>query len=283
MNYIEKALIATLIDYAEAGLDEPGLHEIKSDSILDSDFFFKEATSNSSPNALYIKNSANSPVTKKVPHNELSFGEEKLQSNSISDAIECAKKAMDIEALEQSIRTFAGFHALKGSSGMVFATGNSNSKVMVISEPPGRVEELQSKPYTGHSEELFNKIFAALGLSLDGEKESGLYVLPSLPFRLVRSLDIKISDLDLIKPFLERHIKMFSPKFLVLIGKIPGTILGVSNQFLGAEENGYIGCYDGTPTIEIEGINSMIKSPEKKRRTWNNLKLLKGLMNKEIQ
>ena len=164
-----------------------------------------------------------------------------------------------------------------------FAAGNFAANVMVISEPPGRVEEIESVPYAGSAGELFKNIFAALGLSLDGTKKSGLYVLPSVPFRLVRDFNSKVSDLDLIKPFVQRHIKIVSPRFLVLIGKIPSIILGLSDQFMGDEENGCIGFYDGIPVIEIEGINSMMQSPEKKRRTWNNLKLLKNLMNEESQ
>ena len=38
LDNVQKALVATLIDYAEAGLDAPGLHDIKADMILDTDF-----------------------------------------------------------------------------------------------------------------------------------------------------------------------------------------------------------------------------------------------------
>ena len=76
-------------------------------------------------------------------------------------------------------------------------------------------------------------------------------------------------------------VEIFSPKYIVLIGKIPSVILGLSGQFQANEENGFIGSYLGTPTIEIEGIRSMMKSPERKRRTWNNLKLLRKKMDKD--
>ena len=283
MDNVQKALVATLMDYAEAGLDTPGLQDIKVDMIFDTDFSQGEANQ-----SLLLKtNSENdltqSHITKKVSDKGPPFRKKDLQWDLISNAAESANKAMDIKTLEKSISNFTGFHALKGSSGMVFATGNSAANVMVISEPPGRVEVIELVPYAGSTGELFKNIFAALGLSLDGTKKSGLYVLPSVPFRLVRDFNSKVSDLDLIRPFLQRHIKIVSPRFLVLIGKIPGDILGLSDQFLGDEENGFVGFYEGIPTIEIEGMNSMIQSTEKKRRTWNNLKLLKNLMNEECQ
>ena len=110
---------------------------------------------------------------------------------------------------------------------------------------------------------------------------AGIYVLPSIPFRLVKSSDREVSDLDLIKPFVKRHIELLAPKYIVLVGRIPIDILDLSDQFNGQGESEKIGSYNGTPVIEIEGINLMIKSPERKRKTWNNLKLLRKLMDKE--
>jgi len=283
LDNVQKALVATLMDYAEAGLDIPGSQDIKVDMIFDTDFFQGEANKSSLLQTNSEKDLTQSHITKKVSDNGLPFRKKDLQWDLISNAVESANNAMDIKTLEESIINFTGFYSIKGSSGMVFATGNSAANVMVISEPPGRVEEIESVPYAGSAGELFKNIFAALELSLDGTKKSGLYVLPSVPFRLVRDFNSKVSDLDLIRPFLQRHIKIVSPRFLVLVGKIPGDILGLSDQFMGDEENGCIGFYEGIPAIEIEGMNSMIQSPEKKRRTWNNLKLLKNLMNEECQ
>ena len=63
---------------------------------------------------------------------------------------------------------------------------------------------------------------------------------------------------------------------------MPASILGITG-FLKFDSinGGFIGDYLGIPTIEIEGMKSMIKDPEKKRNTWNNLKLIIQLINKE--
>ena len=281
MDNYHKTLVATLIDYAEAGLAEPGFDEIKSNLILDLGFTSYTSNMNTLSQINFDKNLSTMSLSKNLTSQPILPIEEENKKSIILNAEKFANKAIDIKSLENEVKNFEGFHSTHGSSGMVFATGNSEADVLVISEPPGRDEEIESLPYAGLAGELFKKIFAAVKLDPSERKSSGIYVLPAIPFRLVKGPNEKTSDLDLIKPFLKKHIEIFSPKYIVLIGKIPSVILGLSGQFQANEENGFIGSYLGTPTIEIEGIRSMMKSPERKRRTWNNLKLLRKKMDKD--
>ena len=63
-----------------------------------------------------------------------------------------------------------------------------------------------------------------------------------------------------MKPFLKKYIELIAPEFLILISKMPASILGVTDflKFDGIN-GGFIGDYLGIPTIEIEGMKSMIK------------------------
>ncbi len=278
MDNFQKALLATFVDYTETGLNEPDLNEIEIDIIFGLGLLPGEAIFPCGDSKIVSRNLISDSAKNKSFQETQTLIETDLKLDLISKAVELANQAFDIDTLENSIKSFSGFHARKGSSGMALASGNPNSNVMIVSEPPSRAEELVSVPYTGLAGELFTKIFAALGLSIDGEKESGMYVLPAFPFRLVKGFNTQESDLNLIRPFVKRYINMVSPRYLVLIGKIPSLILGLTDQFLSNKEHGQIGYYNEIPAIEIEGINSMIKFPERKRRTWNNLKLLKELI-----
>ena len=281
LDNIQRALIGVLIDYAEAGLDEPSFYEIRPDMIFEKEPSLAEEKTGLLANQISKTHLTNLALSKNLQSNTSILKDPVSKFDLIVSSEEVAKKAMNVQVLQKCLENFSAFNSKQGSSGMVFASGNSDSNVMVVSEPPGRVEELESVPYAGSGGELFKKIFASIGLSLTGTRSTGIYVLPSVPFRLVRGADKKPSDFDLIKPFLERHIEIISPRYLILIGKIPGTILGLSDQFRSVENNGFVGSYNGTPTIEIEGINAMIKSRERKRKTWKNLKLLKDLMDSE--
>ena len=251
------------------------MYGITSDNISGVLNSFGQAKTDRMSRAFNKKNLPELSKTSDLSRNNRSIGD------VITKAKEYASNALDIRSLEQNIQDFSGFYASKGSIGMVLASGNANSSVMVISEPPGRAEELESVPYAGEAGVLFRKMFSAVGLSIGGTRGTGIYVVPSIPFRLVKNSNRELSDLDLIKPFVKRHIELLTPKYIVLVGRIPIDILDLSEQFNGQGGSEKIGSYDGTPVIEIEGINLMIKSPERKRKTWNNLKLLRKLMEKE--
>ncbi len=281
MDNIQKALIGVLIDYAEAGLDEPSIYKIRPDMLFEKEPGLAEEETGLLANQISETHLTNLAFSKNLPYNTTILKDPVSKFDPVVSSKEVAKKATNIQVLQKYVENFSAFNSKQGSSGMVFASGNSDANVMVVSEPPGRVEELESVPYAGSEGELFKKIFDSIGLSLTGTGSTGIYVLPSVPFRLVRGANKKPSDFDLMKPFLERHIEIISPRYLVFIGKIPGTILGLSDQFRSVENSGFVGSYNGTPTIEIEGINAMIKSRERKRKTWKNLKLLKDLMDSE--
>ena len=193
-----------------------------------------------------------------------------------------ADSSKDIPSLENNITNFKKFHSLKGSNKLLLGAGNSKSKTLFISEPPSYEEELQQKPYVEESNELFEKIIESMGLIPLNKNNCNIFVIPATPFRLVKNTDDKISDLELMRPFLKKYIELISPKFLIFISKMPASILGLTD-FLKFDSinGGFIGDYLGIPTIEIEGMKSMIKDPEKKRNTWNNLKLIIQLINKE--
>ena len=164
----------------------------------------------------------------------------------------------------------------------MLGAGNSKSKTLFISEPPSYEEELQQKPYVEESNELFEKIIESMGLIPLNKNNCNIFVIPATPFRFVKNTDDKISDLELMRPFLKKYIELISPKFLIFISKIPASILGLTD-FLKFDNinGGFIGEYLGIPTVEIEGMKSMINDPQKKRNTWNNLKLIIQLINKE--
>ena len=192
-----------------------------------------------------------------------------------------ANSSKDIPSLENNITNFKKFHSLKGSNKLLLGAGNSKSKTLFISEPPSYEEELQQKPYVGEAAKLFEKIIEAMGLIPLNKSNCNIFVIPAVPFRIVKTSDDKISDLELIKPFLKRYIEIISPHYMIFVSKMPSNILGLSDFLKFDNIEGYLGDYLGIPTIEIESIKSMIKNPEQKRKTWNSLKLIIQLMQNE--
>ena len=281
MDYFKKTIFTTIWDYEQAGILDP---TIDKDKLLLTNFFKSNAIQNSEKKIDH-KN-LEYQIDNKIENQQYHLSDKTNQNLIYNDLIleveNLADSSKDIPSLENNITNFKKFHSLKGSNKLLLGAGNAKSKTLFISEPPSYEEELQQKPYVEESNELFEKIIASMGLIPLNQNNCNIFVIPATPFRLVKNTDDKISDLELMKPFLKKYIELISPKFLIFINKMPARILGLTNflQFDGIN-GGFIGKYLGIPTVEIEGIKSMINDPEKKRNTWNNLKLIIKLIKKE--
>ena len=270
MDYLKKTIFATIWDYQQAGVLHPAIDR---DIFLLTNFFKSNSIQSSEKK---IDQNLEHEIDKKIENQNLMDNDLILEVENLADS------SKDIPSLENNITNFKKFHSLKGSNKLLFGAGNSKSKTLFISEPPSYEEELQQKPYVEESNELFEKIIESMGLIPLNKNNCNIFVIPATPFRLVKNTDDKISDLELMRPFLKKYIELISPKFLIFISKMPASILGLTD-FLKFDSinGGFIGEYLGIPTVEIEGMKSMINDPEKKRNTWNNLKLIIQLINKE--
>lgn len=280
MNHLQKIIFAALWDYEQAGILDP---TIEKDTFLWNNFL--KLSSFQNPKLKIEQKKIESQIDKKIVNQIYPSIDDKnrniVNQEVILEIENLANLSKDISSLENNIINFKKFHSLKGSNKLLLGAGNFNSKILFISEPPSYEEELQQQPYVEECKELFEKIIEAMGFVPLNKNNCNIFVIPSIPFRLVKNSDDKISDLELMKPFLRRYIEIISPKYLIFISKMPANILGLNDFIKFNNIDGYIGNYLGIPTIEIEGIRSMINNPEKKRNTWNNLKLIIQLIKKE--
>ena len=281
MDYLKKTIFTTIWDYEQAGILDPTIDKNK--LLLTN--FFKSNAIQSSEKKIDHKNleyEIDKKIINQQYHSSDNTNQNLIDNDLILEVENLANSSKDIPSLENNITNFKKFHSLKGSNKLLLGAGNSKSKTLFISEPPSYEEELQQKPYVEESNELFEKIIESMGLIPLNKNNCNIFVIPATPFRFVKNTDDKISDLELMRPFLKKYIELISPKFLIFISKIPASILGLID-FLKFDSinGGFIGEYLGIPTVEIEGMKSMIIDPEKKRNTWNNLKLIIQLTNKE--
>ena len=273
MNYKQKMIFTTLLDYYQAGIVDPNLENNK-ELLLKYLKFELKSNQETKIEEEKINKKYFSKIEDVSNTNDKNFDNADSIQNPISKAEKLSYLSNDILSLEQSINSFEEFYSLRGSNQLLFGNGNPNSKFLFISEPPSYREQLEGKPYVDSCEELFDKIIKAMGLISLKESGCNIYVIPALPFKPIKNNTNKTSDLELMKPFLKRYIEILSPSYLVLISKIPSTILGINDFQRIGDNDGYVGRYLGIPTIEIEGMKSMINNQNKKRKTWNNIKLL---------
>ncbi len=195
---------------------------------------------------------------------------------SVSDAREAARRAPDLDALRAALAAFEGCPLKKTAKSTCFARGNSNSRLMLVGEAPGRDEDLQGQPFVGRAGRLLDRMLAAIGLGPDD-----VYITNVVYWRPPGNRTPTPQEVQACQPFLERQIELIAPDVLVLLGG------AAAKQMLGTDE-GIMRLRGKWKTFEAGGraIQTMatlhpaylLRNPGAKRQAWRDLLMVKAAL-----
>jgi uracil-DNA glycosylase len=198
-----------------------------------------------------------------------------MDQAAVLSAREAARAAPDLAALREALARFDGVSLSRTATNLVFADGNPAAKVMLVGEAPGADEDRLGRPFVGVSGQLLDRMMAAIGLD-----RTTFYITNVCFWRPPGNR--KPTDLELAaqKPFVERHIELVAPKFLVLVGAaaaqgLLGTTEGIT-RLRGRWFQYRVG--DDGPTIPALPIFHpayLLRQPAQKRETWRDLQKMK--------
>lgn len=139
------------------------------------------------------------------------------------------------------------------SKKLILGRGFDAAKVVFVVDPPTNREELESKPLTGQSEKVFNKLIKLAGLD-----KRRVYVTNIIKYtvanRIHTSKEIKASV-----PFLKEEIKNIQPQVVVTLGTTALNGIGLRQPLVNARGKIFnLGSYELLPTHHPE---SVIKNP----------------------
>lgn len=181
-----------------------------------------------------------------------------------------ASAAGDIAALRAALDGFEACELKRGARNLVFADGIAGARLMVIGDAPGRDEDREGRSFVGDAGLLLDKMLSAIDLS----RAKDVYLSTVLPWRLPRGQDVQPDDLAMMVPFLERHVALAKPDFLVLMGNIAcQAVLGKRgiSRMRGQWAEGM-----GLPVLPMLHPETLLRTPEKKREAWTDLLSLKA-------
>lgn len=190
--------------------------------------------------------------------------------NSVEVAKAAAMRANDLSELRAEIDAFEFCELKRGARNLVFADGNPAARVMIVGEAPGRDEDLQGRPFVGRSGQLLDRMFAAINMARDAEEaDSSVYITNVLPWRPPQDRDPTPDEIAMMRPFLERHIALVKPEFLVLTGNISSkTLLGKTGitRLRGIWTEVF-----GIPVLPMVHPAYLLRKPDAKREAWADL------------
>lgn len=153
----------------------------------------------------------------------------------------------------------------------VFGTGNPRSKVMFIGEAPGADEDAQGLPFVGRAGQLLTKIIEAVGM-----KREEVYICNILKCRPPNNREPLPAEMELCTPYLAKQIELVKPQFIICLGRTSAQWLLQTHESLNALR-GKVHVYQGTKLIVTYHPAALLRNPNWKRPTWDDMKMFKKL------
>src|SRR5574341_216239 len=179
------------------------------------------------------------------------------------------ENSKNLEKLNTLIKDCTKCPLVKNRNKFVFGVGNPKAKVMFIGEAPGRDEDLQGEPFVGRAGQLLDKILAAINF-----KREAVYIANMVKCRPPENRAPETDEMDTCHPYLLKQIEMIKPKIICCLGRISGQYLLQTKDALG-KLRGKIHDYNGIKLIVTYHPAALLRYPEYKKETWEDMKLLR--------
>jgi uracil-DNA glycosylase len=219
---------------------------------------------------------SNPPDTKVAPMNTTSEQSPNLVDPTVRSG-ETAPADADAAKILVAIREDIGdctrckLHK-QGRTQVVFGVGNPNADLMFVGEAPGGDEDIQGIPFVGRAGQLLTKIIEAIGLRRDD-----VYIANVIKCRPPGNRNPEPDEVETCEPFLFRQIDAIRPKVIVALGTFAAKALLKTNDPI-SRLRGRIYDYRGAKLIPTFHPAFLLRSPERKRDTWEDMKKARALL-----
>ena len=177
--------------------------------------------------------------------------------------------------LKKAIQNFEECDLKKTATQLVFADGNPASKIMLIGEAPGAEEDRQGRPFCGASGQLLDKMLSSINLD-----RNTVYITNVIPWRPPGNRTPTENEINLMKPFLMRHIEIVLPKIIVAVGGSSAkAIINIEGGILrhrGLWKDLELGNGNKIPTIPTLHPAYLMRAPNQKKLAWEDLKSIRS-------
>ena len=153
---------------------------------------------------------------------------------------------------------------------IVFGSGNPNAELVFVGEAPGSEEDRQGLPFVGEAGQLLTKIIESTGVSREDT-----YICNILKCRPPNNRNPEPDEVLECSPFLKRQLAAIKPKIVCCLGKFAAQYLLQSTDSI-TRLRGVFHDIDGMRVIATFHPAYLLRSPEKKREVWEDMKQIRA-------
>jgi uracil-DNA glycosylase family 4 len=153
---------------------------------------------------------------------------------------------------------------------IVFGSGNPNAEIVFVGEAPGYEEDQQGLPFVGEAGRLLTRIIESTGI-----KREDAYICNILKCRPPNNRNPEPDEVLACSPFLKRQIAAIRPKIVCCLGKFAAQTMLQSGAPI-SRLRGEFHDIDGMRIIATFHPAYLLRSPEKKREVWEDMKQIRA-------
>ena len=257
-NFDQPQLLASLSWQVEMGVDEALLDEPSSElsRLTLEDFILGAKLQPVSGSSATAMAPAKSAITEGLP--KIMRGSSNKQRQTTLNSLN------SLEELRVALDQLHNCPLRNTASEMCFADGNAGARLMIIGEAPGRDEDRLGVPFVGAAGQFIDSMMASIGLD-----RSDVYLINFLPWRPPGNRSPTTEEIDMLVPFLYRHVQLVKPEFILILGGAPAkVILNNGNNILKLRGRWHdINYGDGVSRATMASLHPsyLIRSPSQKR------------------
>ena len=159
-----------------------------------------------------------------------------------------------------------------GRTNLVFGVGSPTADLVFVGEAPGRDEDRQGIPFVGRAGQLLTRIIAAIGLSRDE-----VYIANVIKCRPPNNRNPEADEVATCEPFLFRQLDVIRPRVVVALGGFAIRTLLRTDEAV-SRLRGRMFDYRGAKLIPTFHPAFLLRSPERKRDVWEDMKRVRALL-----
>lgn len=156
---------------------------------------------------------------------------------------------------------------------IVFGEGNPQAKLVFIGEGPGAEEDSTGRPFVGRAGQLLDKIIAAIGL-----KREDVYIANVVKCRPPNNRPPERDEVDTCEQFLFRQLALIKPKVIVTLGSPAFQCLLRTRESI-SRARGEWRDLNGIRLMPTFHPAFLLRSPDKKREVWEDMKKVRDYLN----
>jgi uracil-DNA glycosylase len=201
----------------------------------------------------------------------------RLINTNITLNEETIEKEKKLAELKNEMNSIENCNLKNNSQKLIFGDGNINSLIMLIGEAPGIEEEKSGSTFMDEAGELLEKMLTAINIKK--EKIYSTYAVNFRPLEDRRPTSIEIKRYSL---YLQKHISIIKPKIIILMGSTAMESLTGLNSKISIERGKWkdiIVKDTSYKTIITFNPSYLLRVPEKKKYSWEDLKNIKKKIN----